>query len=557
MSDYIEGKSRWWGWGDLDKAFDLESKGDLMPLLEEIFEEKLDEDFFEEPELGDFSLPKPSIDSGALKKLESIVGEENISSSTFDRVSRSMGKSFRDLLRFRLKEIPKPVDIVIYPRNESEILAVIEVCNENGIAVIPIGGGSSVVGGIEPKEGPGYSSFLSMDLRNMTKMGEIDGKSMIASAEAGIQGPDLEEELEKKGYTLGHFPESFLHSGLGGWVASRSAGRLSTAYGKIDDMVLSLRMATPSGIVATRNVPSTSAGPSVLELYMGSEGAFGVITNVSFRLREVPEERDYRAFLFRNFSAGSAAIKEMMQSQVVPEVVRLSDRTETMLANGMRSTTKKFKRKAEDAALSLLKLRGYSFKDGAFMLLGLEGTIEEVDTKRAEVISICKRMGGFHLGTSPGKLWYRSRYDNPHFRDRLMNYGVMTDTLETATTWDNVMHLYGEVRKAILSSIEETGKKGLVACHLSHCYRDGTSLYFIFMAPMVRGKEEGNWVSIKKAASDAIMENGGTITHHHGVGYEHAPWMEKEIGKEGIESLKAVKHVLDPKGIMNPGKLFV
>ncbi len=557
MSDYVEGKTRWWGWGDLDQRFDVENRENIMPFLRQNLGMALDRDRFTDPDLEEIDLPPCRISEDLMAGLERLCGRDNVSVERFQRVSHSMGKSYRDLLRFRQRKVERPVDVVVWPRDESEVVELLGMAEDNNIAVIPFGGGSSVTGGVEPLA-EGKSGVISMDMARLNRVLRVDATSQTAVIQAGALGPEIEEQLNSHGYTLGHFPESFDHSSLGGWLATRASGRQSTGYGDIEDMVLALRMVTPRGVIETRKVPSTAAGPSVLQLCVGSEGVFGVITEATMRIRPIPSVIDYRGLIFRNFAAGVSAIREMMQQGMVPTCVRLSDRTETALAQAFRSTTgSKWKRKAEDAALKLLASRGYSFDDGAFMVLGLEGEREEVEYLRVGILRLCRELGGFHLGTSPGRQWYKSRHETAYFREQLINWGVMVDTLETATTWDNLLHLYGEVRSALRSSLEEGGGKSMVACHVSHSYREGASLYYTFFAPMAEeGKEEEQWEKAKRAASEAIMEYGGTISHHHGVGYEHAPWMRREVGDISLETIKAVKKTVDPAGIMNPGKLI-
>lgn len=557
MSDYTEGKSRWWGWGDLGQGFDVENRENIMPFLHENLGMKLDRDRFTDPTLDEIDLPAPRIGDEMLEVLRGLCGPENVSTDKFQRVSHCMGKSYRDVLRFRERRIERPVDVVVWPREEKEIVEILRLAEDKNLAVIPFGGGSSVTGGVEPIE-EGKAGNISLDMARLNRVLRIDATSQTAVIQAGALGPEIEEQLNEQGYTLGHFPESFDHSALGGWLATRASGRQSTGYGDIEDMVLALRMVTPRGIVDTRKVPSTAAGPSMLQFCVGSEGFLGVITEATMRIRPYPDMIDYRGLIFRNFAAGVSAIREMMQQGLVPTCVRLSDRTETALAQAFRSTTgKKWKRKGEDVALKLLASRGYSFDDGAFMVLGLEGDRGEVEYLRSGILRLCRKLGGFHLGTNPGKQWYRSRHETAYFREQLINWGVMVDTLETAATWDNLLHLYGEVRSALRIALEEDGGKSMVACHVSHSYREGASLYYTFFAPMAEeGKEEGQWEKAKNAASQALMEYGGTISHHHGVGYEHAPWMREEVGDMSIAAIKAVKETMDPANVMNPGKLL-
>ena len=557
MSDYVEGRSRWFGWGDLEKAFDMEERANLLPYLEGKLGCDLGRRRFTEPSLEEIELPEPRIPAEALGGLEGIVGAENVSTGRFHRISRSQGKSYRDVVRLRLRRLEHPVDAVVWPREEGEVAEVLGLAVRHNLAVIPIGGGSSVTGGLEPLGAEGYAGVVSLDLARMNRLLRLDPTSLVAVAQAGMQGPELEEALNAQGYTLGHFPESFHHSALGGWIATRSAGRQSTGYGKIEDMVLALRMVTPGGVIATRRTPHTAAGPSILEACIGSEGTMGVITEATLRIRPYPDVFDYHGVIFRNFPAGVSAIREMLQRDVTPVCIRLSDRAETALAQAIRSTGgSRLKRGAEDLALKLLGLRGFSFSDGAFMVIGFEGEMARVDEVRSEALSICRKLGGFHLGTGPGRQWYRGRYDTAYLRDPLINAGIMVDTLETATTWDNLLRLYGEMRRAIKEAAKGSGGGGIVACHVSHSYKQGASLYYFFLAPMEEGNEVAQWERVKQAATRAICEYGGTITHHHGVGYEHAPWMRDEVGGEGLKALRALKEALDPAGIMNPGKVL-
>jgi alkyldihydroxyacetonephosphate synthase len=557
MSDYVEGKSRWWGWGDLDQRFDLENRENILPFMRENMGVELGRERFTDPGLDEIDIPAPRIGEDILGTLREICGADNVSADKFQRVSHSMGKSYRDTLRFRMRRIDRSTDVVAWPREEKEVVEILRLAGEKNLEIIPFGGGSSVTGGVEPRA-ENKDGTVTLDLARLNRVMRVDATSQTAVIQAGALGPEIEEQLNAHGYTLGHFPESFDHSCLGGWIATRASGRQSTGYGDIEDMVLALRMVTPRGVIDTRKVPSAAAGPSILQLCIGSEGYLGIITEATMRIRPVPDVVDYRGLIFRNYAAGVSAIREMLQLGMVPTCVRLSDRTETALAQAFRTTTgNQWKRKAENAALKVLAKRGYSFEDGAFMILGLEGEREEVEYLRTGILRLCRKLGGFHLGTSPGRQWYNSRHATAYFREQLMNWGILADTVETATTWDNLLHLYGEVRSALRSALEEGGGKSMVACHVSHSYRQGSSLYYTFFAPMAReGGEEEQWDRVKRAASEAIMEHGGTISHHHGVGYEHAPWMRQEVGDISLDVIQAAKEAVDPEDILNPGKLI-
>ncbi len=560
MSDYQEGKSRWWGWGDFDQDFDLNERARLAPYLKknigvDILSGKMR---FAAPTLDDIELPEPRLDAEILRQLEGMLGKDNVCQDKFNRVSHSTGKSYRDLLRNRLRRIDNPVDVVVWPHEEEDIVKLLALAEEKQIAIVPFGGGSSVVGGVEPRGTDAYDGVITIDLGRMNQLLQLDATSHTATIQAGAQGPYLEEMLNEKGFTLGHFPESWRHSCLGGWLASRAAGRQSTGYGKIEEMVISVKAITPTGRIVTRKVPASAAGPKLMDILVGSEGTLGIITEATMKVRPLPDVFDYSGLLFKSFGAGISCVREVMQGEVRPTAIRVSDEAETGLAQAWRLTSgKHLKHKAEDIALSLLEKRGYSFNQGAFMVLGVEGGKAEVAERKKKLLKICRKLGGFYLGAGAGMQWYEGRYDNAYLRDQLINYGIMVDTLETATTWDNYLHLYGAVQKAMQGSIESSGVKGIVACHLSHAYPYGASLYYTFLAGMAAKDEEGQWAALKKAASDAIIAAGGTITHHHGLGYEHAPWLPDEVGREGLRALRALKQTLDPHGIMNPGKILL
>ncbi len=549
-------ETRWWGWGDIKKTYPVEERPSYIPYLEERLGIKVEQVRTPDPSLDHVELRAPRLSDDVMVELEQIVGSSNLSTEKRDRVHHAIGKSYRDVVRARSGNIPNPPDAVVYPGSEEEVKAILEVAENRGIAVIPYCGGSSVVGGVEPLDRDGLIGSISVDLRRMDKVLMVDAESLRARFEAGIWGPELEDELKKRGLYLGHAPESFLFSGLGGWIASRSAGRQSTGYGKIEEMVESVRLVTPRGIIDTLDVPASATGPDFKEIICGSEGTLGIITQATVRVRPLPEVFDYRGLLFKEFEGGVQSVKEMMQSGNIPETIRISDPEESSLALRVRKpSSKPAKEKALQAALRVLDLLGYSFHRGSYAVLGCEGRKVEVAERVKKITAICVRNGAVPLGRSAGMEWYHGRYDHPYFRDIMMGWGVLVDTLETATTWDNIMKLYRAVRGSIIEALADYDSKAIVTCHLSHSYPTGSSLYFIFMGKQAKGKEIEQWEHLKRKAGDAIIENGGTISHHHGVGYEHAPWFEKEYGPEALKALKALKETLDPKGIMNPGKL--
>ena len=556
MTKACDIETRWWGWGDINKTYPVEERPTYIPYLEEKLDIKVEEVRAPDPKLEELKLREPRLSDKALQSLARAVGKANVKTDRKERVYHALGKSFRDIVRARRGQIPNPPDAVLYPTCEEAVLKLLKVAEKESIAVIPFCGGSSVVGGVEPLDGKGFSGAVSVDLRKMDALIHVDPESRLARFEAGIWGPQLEEELAKRGLYMGHAPESFLFSGLGGWIASRGAGRQSTGYGKIEDMVQSLRLVTPRGVIETRDVPASATGPDLNRLICGSEGTLGIITEATMKVRPLPEVYDYRGLLFKTFEGGVQAVREMMQSGVVPETIRISDPVESGLAMQVRKpSSNPAKERGMQVALRALEAMGYSFYTGAFAVLGCEGKKEEVAERTKRIGAICRRNGAVPLGKGAGNEWYHGRYDHPYLRDIMFGWGVMTDTLETSTNWDNIMNLYHAVREAIAEALAAYGSKSIVTCHLSHSYVTGSSLYFIFLGKMAEGREIEQWEHLKKKAGDTIIASGGTISHHHGVGYEHAPWFEQEYGKSGIDALRAIKKELDPAGIMNPGKL--
>lgn len=549
-------ETRWWGWGDVQKKYPIEDMPNYVPYIEKRLNLNVEKLRAPDPNLDDLKLRESRLKEKSLEKLASIVGKENVSTTKRDRVYHAMGKSYRDLLRARLGDIPNPPDAVIFPGSEEEVVKLLQLAGEESLGIVPFCGGSSVVGGVEPLERAGLSGTITIDLRRMDKVLSVDSISRRARFEAGIWGPELEDELSKHGLYLGHGPESFLFSGLGGWLASRSAGRQSTGYGKIERMVESIRMVTPQGIIETKDVPASAAGPELNQLICGSEGTLGIITEATMKVRPLPEVYDYRGFLLKRFEDGVEAAREIMQGSSIPETIRLSDLEESSLAVRLRRPSSNPKKEqAMQMGLKALESLGRGFGDSAFCILGCEGNKAEVFERRSKITSVLLKRGAIPLGKAAGMEWYETRFDHPYLRDIMMGWGMLVDTLETSTTWDNVINLYKAVGDAIRQGLADFDSEAIVTCHLSHAYPTGSSLYFIILGKQAPGRELEQWEHMKKMASDAIVKNGGTITHHHGVGYEHAPWLEKEYGEAAMNALKALKRELDPKGIMNPGKL--
>ncbi len=392
----------------------------------------------------------------------------------------------------------------------------------------------------------------------MDRVIQIDTVAETATAEAGIYGPALEKALRAKGFTLGHTPQSFEFSTLGGWIGHHGAGQGSSRYGRAQDWLVAAKLATPRGLLCTNEAPASAAGPRLKEIVLGSEGLFGVITEATIRIRTLPAVSDYRAFLFADFDAGAAAIRSAMKEDIAATMLRLSDAEETRFYRAY-SGLGKVRTIAHRLADRYLKMRGFTGKACA-LIAGFEGNADDARSARKHFTNIAKRYGALSLGSRMGAHWLHTRFQGPYLRDPMMDRGIGVDTLETAANWSKLASLYAATRAALEGAIRETvpreGASGVVMCHISHSYRDGASLYFTTIFPRALEGDIAQWTAIKKAATDAIMANGGTVSHHHGIGEDHLPWMAQEKGTLGIDVLRAIKAALDPKGTLNPGKLL-
>jgi alkyldihydroxyacetonephosphate synthase len=475
-------------------------------------------------------------------------GPDAISTSDEDRIRHAAGKGYPDLIRMRSPRIERAPDAVLAPPDQRAVAAVLAACTAEGIAVVPFGGGTSVVGGVEPEPG-GFERIVSLDLTALRDVA-VDPVSMTARLGPGLRGPEAEAALNSQGFTLGHFPQSYRYATIGGYAATRSAGQSSSGYGRFDAVATEIELTAPAGTLRTLSTPHTAAGPALRELALGSEGVFGVITEVGVRIRPNPEQKRYEGWFAPDFAAGIATIRELAQAGALPDVVRLSDRDETEVSLAL-SGLDGVKRSGLDA---YLRLRGRS--EGCMLIAGWEGERESVERRRQLSRRLLRKGGAVPLGGSPGRSWARGRFEGPHLRDVLIDAGILVETLETSHTYARVEELYAAVRAALASEIGSDGGRGIVMCHVSHAYRDGVSLYFTFLTPARPGSEIDQWAGLKAAACEAIVATDGTITHHHAVGRDHAPYMAAEIGELGIETLLGAKARLDPAGIMNPGKLL-
>jgi alkyldihydroxyacetonephosphate synthase len=536
---------RWWGWGEDSGAAELPGTA-LEGLRAELGAGEARRD---PVPLEEVRLPEPRLSGPVRERLAAAVGEGAVADDRLSRVSHAVGRSYPDLVRIRSGDGSSAPDAVVSPRSADQVGAVLAACSDSRVAVVPFGGGTSVVGGVEPLPGD-LDAVVSLDLRGLDRVLSVDTVSLTATFEAGLLGPVAEGVLAGRGLTLGHFPQSFEFSTVGGWVATRSAGQASTGYGRSDDLVEGLRLVAPAGPVAAGRAPASAAGPALRELLVGSEGTLGVITEATMRIRPLPAVRRYEGWSFRSFAEGVEAFRVMEQADASPDVARLSDERETRMGLALASS------EGSTGRLGRAYLRARGHEGGCLAIVGVEGEAGVVAERRNRAARLLRAGGGIALGQGPGRAWYRGRYAAPYLRDELLGHGIMVETLETAAHWSALPDLYRAAGDALRASLAERGTPPLVMCHVSHLYRSGASLYYTFLARHEEGAELEQWGAAKKAATDAIVAAGGTITHHHGVGRDHLPWMATEVGEVGLEALRAVKERLDPAGIMNPGKLI-
>ena len=487
---------------------------------------------------ADVQLPDSALSTAVIEAFAAQVGADQVRTDRDSRLLHVGGKSTVDLWRRRAGDARQAPDAVILPGDHDEVLGVLRAAAEQRVAVVPFGGGTSVVGGVEPERGD-FGAVVALDLRRMNRLIEVDEVSMTARVEPGLRGPDAEALLAERGLTIGHFPQSFEYASIGGFAATRSAGQASSGYGRFDELVAALKVATPSGSLDLGRAPASAAGPDLRQFFLGSEGALGVITEVTLRVRPAPAVRHDEAWAFTDFTTGATAVRRLAQSDALATVTRLSDEAETAVNLAMGGDVGS----AGPAS------------GGCLLIAGHEGSEAQVEAARAAAATLLTEAGGRSLGTDAAVGWRAGRYRGPYLRDALLDAGAQVETLETATSWSRLDALYAAVRDAVTESLTAAGTPPLVMCHISHAYPTGASLYFTVVAKAA-DDPIAQWTAAKRAAGDAIVTQGGTITHHHAVGLDHRAWMAAEVGALGLDVLRSVKATLDPVGILNPGKLL-
>ena len=466
-----------------------------------------------------------------------------------ERVRHARGQSLPDWVALRSGRIPVFPDGVAYPTTEDDVRDLIAYALAAGVRLIPYGGATSVVGHINPVSGD--APVLTVDLGRMNRLEHFDVVSGLATFGAGVNGPDLEAELRARGFTLGHFPQSFELSTLGGWIATRSSGQQSLHYGRIEGLFAGGRVIAPAGTLDLPPFPASAAGPDLRELVLGSEGQFGIITQAIVRASRLPEREDFRGIFFPNFEQGMAAVRAIVQARLPLSLLRLSTATETRTTLALAGHERVIGLLARYLALRCVA------NDNCMLLLGATGTKSQVRAAIKAARGIAGDHGGVHIGRIFGRQWHKSRFRTPYLRNTLWERGYAVDTLETATQWDRVPTMIATIEDALRSALNDSGERAHVFTHLSHVYPSGSSIYTTYLFRLAHDPDETlhRWRALKSAASRAIVAQGGTISHQHGVGTDNAPYLAAEKGALGMAALRTLSAHFDPAGIMNPGKL--
>ncbi len=472
-----------------------------------------------------------------------------LDASPLTRLLHARGQSLPDWIDLRYGRVTTFPDGVAFPTSIEEVAQALNYARRAGAAIIPYGGGTSVVGHINPL--PSERSVLTLSMTHLTRLLDLDQDSRVATFEAGVTGPLLEQQLRSHGYTLGHFPQSFEYSTLGGWVATRSSGQQSLGYGRIEQLFVGGRVETPRGPLILPLAPASAAGPDLRQLVLGSEGRLGVITYARVRVKPLPEAEEFHGVFFPSFEQGMRAAREIVQGEHPVSMLRLSDALETEVT--LRLVGASWATWVERG----LRWIGYG-PDRCLLVLALTGSRARVHRTRREVIALCRRYGGWFAGPAVGRQWQKNRFRAPYLRNTLWEIGVAVDTLETAVPWSRLPEAARVIPTAIEQAMQAQGERVLAFAHLSHVYRDGASVYVTFLFRLHPDPEvlQARWRAMKHAASLTIQQLGGTISHQHGVGLDHAPYLEAELSPLGLDALRSVFRVFDPEGCMNPGKLL-
>jgi alkyldihydroxyacetonephosphate synthase len=473
-----------------------------------------------------------------------------ISTDEHERLMHARGQSFPDWIALRRGQIDTFPDGIAYPQTREDVQNLITYAKKAGLHLIPYGGGTSVVGHINPL--PGEAPVVTVDMSRMNRLRNFDRESLLATFETGVRGPDLEAQLRARGCTLGHFPQSFELSSLGGWIATRSSGQQSLGYGRIEKLFAGGQLESPSGSLLIPSFPASAAGPDLREMILGSEGRLGILTEATVRVSPLPDREAFHGIFFPDFESGQKAVQRMLHVNLPLVMLRLSTAEETITTLALAGHENLL-----GLLESLLAVRGLG-DEKCLLLVGIAGNSARVSAYRKEALGIAGKFGGVHVGRTFGHQWHKNRFRTPYLRNTLWELGYGVDTVETATGWTNVDIMIKEVDRSLRTALSEWGEKVHVFTHLSHLYPYGSSIYTTYIFRLVQdpGDTLQRWVKLKKAVSQAIVRNHGTISHQHGIGLDHKDYLPLEKGQLGIEAIDDLLKRFDPSRIMNSGKLL-
>jgi len=542
---------KWWGWGEDGIEFTYADKPKFAAFVMDNIGVDVSSAAFERPDFDALDVADPVLSDEFRDRLIAITGEEWVTTDKEMRLVHSFGRGVVDLIRLRRGNLGRLCDVVSYPADEAEVQELMRAAVAADAVLIPYGGGSNIVGALTAPAAETRTVVVA-DMGRMNRVLEIDPASGLARIQAGVLGPDMEEQLNAQGWTMGHFPDSFIWSTLGGWIATRSSGMQSDKYGDIADMTRGFRMVTPDGILSLRPLPSTSSGPSVREMVLGSEGRLGIITEAWMNVHRLPKVRTIQGYFFPNYNAGLKAMQEIAASDAHPSITRVMDahETEFSMANGKKNSA--LMHLMTQAINKIMELKRWDMSRLSLALVGFEGSRRHVAYEKGLVDAIIARNGGMGVGTSPGSLYDQKKYDIPYIRDFLLDRGIPADVSETATPWKYVVQMHDETVAAAEKAMAEAGVPGYVMCHLSHSYHSGACQYFTFALNDASEHNVETYYKVKRAIQQSFMDNHGTVSHHHGVGSEHAPWLAQDISAVGVDFQNRLFDAIDPGRNLNP-----
>lgn len=546
----------WWKWGNPKEAKHVNDYPKAKIFLEDLWKTTLKHEYSPPNKFKIEPLTEKKKDT--LKDIFASLSSKKMSFREEDRLKVALGKSYYDVIRIIKDDNVVVPDAVLVPSTHHDIEYIVRQADDNNVKLIPVGGGSNVVGALTLQEQNSKSALrCSINLKNYNKLIDIDEEHFTATFQSGIYGPDLERILNDRGYTLGHFPQSFEYSTLGGWVVTRSAGQESSYYGKIEDLVEQIKVVTPIGTLSSNDYSHDASGINLLQLFVGSEGVLGIVSEVKVKIKKLPTTYRWLTALFPSFEAGSAYLKELIQNDIKPSIVRLSDAKETMLFSKLandHSEPKPWDNLVKEAQKFILHLK--NLDEPCVLIMRFVQNKHSISAPVIYSKGLVAKYKGMIAPSVIGDKWAENRFKTPYLRDTFVEHGIYIDTMETLVHWKDVNRLHRALTENLNKSKAFNKDKGIFLTHISHVYPNAACMYFTLITQMHRGKEIEQWHDIKELVSQTIVNNGGTISHHHSIGADHQKWYLKNADPVGLQVLKSIKKIFDPNGIMNPNKLF-